>query len=256
MTIYAETVFIGNFLTDSFIFAITLTILKSKIRPARFFFAGISGGILAAVYPLTGAYGVLLRIASVFFLPAVLRKNAVIREYLLTLGVMLSVTISLGGCAFALISSGIPAFGYKNLTYGTFPILMSAAGLSLVFLLRYLHEQLYKTAARNGNIYPVRLFKGDYVVKCDAYYDSGNMVYNESGDMVIIVDEDIYGHLAAGDEERVEVFTFDSGHSIYVTDVYLEIFFTEESRLYRVKAGKGAVPPGSRAILHSDLIRS
>ncbi len=256
MTVYVEIVFISNMLIDAFICVLTLFLLKERAQKSRVLICSIVGGLASMVYPIIATYGYVVKIITAIVIPLLLKRHKKFKSFCACFIVFLSVTATLGGLTLLVTNAFGDSLSYQTMTYGTFPILVSTAGLIIVLLLSALKREVVSVRVKNSLTYDVVLSNPNAQVKCRAFYDSGNRVYTKNGERVVIVSEEVYNMLMPSTEEVVTINTPVGNSGMYVTDVELEIYFEDGgNKIYKVKAGKGTANiDGTQIILHSDMV--
>lgn len=254
MTIYVEIVFISNFLIDAFLGAMTLFLTKNPLNVKRILLFSFSGAVLSTVYPLFSKFGYLLKIFGLVVLPVFLKKNTRFKEYLVMTAVFLTVTVATGGIATGLSVFNSDGLSFDELTYGTFPILVSTSGLVVLATIGYLKKELRKIAKKNSYYCEVYITNGQNKCRCKAYYDSGNRVYANNGECVVIVSERIYNMLMPAESEYLGIYTAGGKYNMEITDAAVILLSEGEGIFYKVKAGRAFnVSADADVILHSDM---
>ena len=252
MTLYAEVVFISNFFVDTFIYVLTLIILKCNVNLKRLFISATLGGIMSTVIPIMGSYYTILKVLGIIVLPLIFRKNTNVKTYLATVSVFITVTLLLGGMVYLLdVTIGENKSVY--LYYGTFPIIYSIAGMSLIFLYVNLRKFAFYDKIKNKNIYEIEICVEGKNLRIEAYYDSGNRVYANNGEPVTIVTETIYNMFDA-EEDEVIIRTIN-GVSVLKTKKASIVVFGNENKVYNAKIAEAPLLNSEyHVILHSDML--
>lgn len=255
MTVYIEIVFLSNLLIDAFICLLTVFFLKVRPQKCRLIICSVIGAIASSVYPIFASYGYVIKIITAIIIPILLVKHKKFKSYCACFAVFLLITAALGGIVLFISSVFGDSLSYQALTYGTFPMLISGAGLAIVMLLFTLKREVASVRRRNLLIKDVVIGNRNISLKCKAFYDSGNRVYTKNGERVVIVNEDVYNMLMPSPEESVTINTPVGNSGMKVTDVELEIYFDDGiNKIYKAKAGKGMLGiGGTQIILHSDM---
>ena len=256
MTIYIEVIFLSNLLIDVFLIVVSLSVLGAKIRMTRVILSAAIGGFFSAIYPFVGRYQILLKILCGAIMPIIFRKNYKFKEYLASLTVFFAVTMILGGIVLSLTTFLSDKITYNSLTYGTFPILISASGTVAILLYSYLKRELKREIRKSDNFYDVKIYNSSGACDCRAFYDSGNRVYTKNGERVVIVGEDVYNKLMPAEVETIGVATPNGVSEMEITDARLVIYLRNgENKIYKVKAGRSALILGeAQLILHSEMM--
>ena len=254
MTVYVEIVFISNFLIDAFLGAITLSLTKNPPNVKRIALFSLFGAFLSTIYPLLSQFGYLLKIFGLAAMPVFLKKYNRFREYLVMTAVFLTVTVATGGLVLGLSVFTAQGLTFDELSYGTFPILISSCGLIVLILTEYLKKELWKIRKKNSYFCEIYIMNGQKKCRCKAYYDSGNRVYANNGECVVIVSERIYNMLMPAKSEFLGINTAGGKYNMEITDAAVILLSDGEGIFYKVKAGKAFnVSADADVILHSDM---
>lgn len=254
MTVYAEFVFLSNVVVDAFIGALSVIVLRAKIGAIRLFLFSITGGLVSCVYPLVGDYGYLLKALCALLLPVFLIKIDKFKTYCTIVAVFVAISFGMGGAVLALNVLFHSGLSFVDMTYGRIPLIISCAGLIIIILYSICVKNRVHIANKNGNVYKVSIKNDNGFCNCRAFYDTGNRVYTNYGERVIIVSERVYNKLMPAREEEISIYTPSGIDGIRTTDAELVIYFPSGvNKIYNVKAGKGRVMGGVQIILHSDM---
>lgn len=253
MTLYVEIVFLSNFMIDAFLGALTLFLLKCPLEVKRIGIFSLLGAIMSAIYPVLANYGYLLKISGLIILPIFLKKFSKFKDYLITLAVFLTVTVAAGGLTFAFANFTSVDLTYNELTYGVFPLVTSASGLILLSVAQYLKKELKLTHKKNSLYYEVYILNDRCKCRCRAFYDSGNRVYANNGECVVIVSDRVYNMLMPAESEYLGIYTAAGKYNMEITDAVVFVLKDGEGSVYKVKAGRSNVATDTDMILHSDM---
>ena len=232
MIYYVEIVFISNFLIDLFIFVFCVAVLKKKYNFFRLIFASVVGGIASCAYPLTGKYAILIKIFCALVLPAIYCKNCRWKEYLTSFAVFIAVSMGLAGIVVAINYAFFYGLGTEELTYGKIPIVFSTAGLVLILIYSFVKKNFAKVVGKNSFIYDVVIANENCTCKTKAYYDSGNRVYTNYGERVVLLNDKLYNMLMPAVEEEVFIHTPTGLSRIEVTDATVLIYLDDGDNKY------------------------
>ena len=254
MTVYVEYIFMSNVVIDAFIAAFTVIVLRGKVSVMRLIFASVTGGIISCVYPLVGNYGYLLKLFCAVLLPVILIKIDKFRTYCTTVAVFLAISFALGGIVLAFSVMLEKGLSFHSLTYGEIPFILSSAGLIVLIIYAILRKNYKKISSYNKNIYNVTITNGNGFCNCKAFYDTGNRVYTNYGERVVLVSERVYNKLMPAEEGTVYISTPQGSGFIPVVDAEIVIYFPSgDNKIYYVKAGKGQINGDIPIILHGDM---
>ena len=253
MVVYSEVIFISNFFTDIFLYLFTLTLLKSKINKFRVISAGIIGGICSAVLPYMWSYTSFIKIGLLIILPAVFRRNGNFKSYTTTLAAFLAVTLFIGGAVYAL-KIQIGGVNKIYIGYGLIPVLFSISGMAGLYFYKSLKGRIKSEINKNKNVYTVEISDGYTKIKKEAYFDSGNRVYADNGEPVVIVDKEIYNKFD-GDESDVIIRTVNGITSLKCKFAEIKIYFNrDKNMIYKTAIAKAPYMSSDyNIILHSDM---
>lgn len=253
MIVYFEIVLLSNFFIDVFLYALTLTLLKCKINKFRVAIAGITGAICSAILPYAWNYVNVIKIGLIIILPSLFRKNVTFKSYTTTLGVFLAVTLFFGGTVYAL-KIQIAGLNKIYIDYGIIPILFSVSGIASIYFYRSIKSGIKCEVNKNKNIYMTEISDGRTRIKKEAYFDSGNRVYADNGEPVVIVSKEIYNKFE-GEESEVVIRTINGITSLKCKFAEIKIYLNDdENMIYKTVIAKAPqMSSDYKIILHNDM---
>ena len=188
MKVYVELVLADNFALTFLLARLTYYLLGEMPSKVRMFFGSLFGAVCAVFYPLIENNFLLLAaklcvyagISAILFRPRRLLKGMIF---------FLLLTFTYGGALFAL--------GY--LTYGSlidaltkpfvsFPIGVGLLTAYVMFAtVKVLARKLKKSRDVREFLYDAELRMFDKTVKCRAFLDSGNRLYDDSSGLPVVI---------------------------------------------------------------------
>jgi len=188
MEAYIEYVILDNFTIDLLILLIVINILRFKVKKGRILLSaslGTAGAVVMPIIPLAAAIAVRIILAPLMIL--ILRKYKSLKEYILTLLIMLAVTFGAGGAVMAIFNMSV-SDNYMFINYPQGGIVgLSALGIIIIF---YAVKQLSlftRVIPQGRELYDVTVKIGDDLIKMKAFYDSGNSLYDNDYKPVLII---------------------------------------------------------------------
>lgn len=188
MIVYADIIFVENLIINFIILYVTALLKKIKISYFRIILASTCGSLYAilAIRIDNVFYKLILSILMVIIICPT--KN--IRKILETLTVFYLVSISTGGASIAIsyLFNGYAINTLKGIPVVSFPIMISAIGVTIgVFLIMLTINNVKSKISKNNIIYDVEIFIGTKKAKIKALLDTGNMLKDPITNRSVIV---------------------------------------------------------------------
>lgn len=256
MTVYIEYVFMDNFAINLLILYITLAACRKKISVARLILSACIGSFFSVLYPFIGSYNyavkTLLGLAMVLI--AASYKN--IKDLVRALIIFYLISFSLAGAVIMLSSYNVVHLTDFNGKYQLFPFCVTVSAFIMLFVGKYIIKDIYRKKIQESSIYSgvVKTEKG--VVDINAFYDSGNRLYDpESRQPMVIISENLYEKLGEKSGEEVIVKTVGGIRTLKTVSIDFGIYFPGQgNKMYRVKAGVSESLNGDYdLILHTEM---
>lgn len=192
MEAYIEYVILDNFAVDLLILLITLNILSIRIIKYKVFLGALIGTIGAVIMPVIPfVIAIIIRIILAPLMCLVVARYTKVKEYILTLLVMIVVTFAIGGAIIAIFNMSV-ADNYLILHYPDGGIIgLSAFAVILVYYVFIQLRNSFRFKIDKRELYNVELIIGENRIECKGFYDSGNSLYDNSNKPVLILDKDI-----------------------------------------------------------------
>ena len=187
MEIIVEAVLIDNFCLDLFLsYAATLAV-RRKTEVRRFLLAATIGSGLALLSPLVLRFALLYKIATLFLLTAILFGKWSLREYLIFTFVYAFINFTFAG-VLSFFLGGTLKLSFIGLDRG----LIVAAVAASCFVFLYSFRQI--TGLLRERRYVSKLARVEFVCgekrfELSALFDTGNLLTDEDGNDVILIDE-------------------------------------------------------------------
>lgn len=258
MQVYIELALVENFCMDFTLLYAAKVISKNQASVWRLVLGAVFGACFAVLFPLfklSGAWAVVVKIASGFALCLISCKIKGIKSFIKFCGFFFILTALLGGALIGVFSlAGLDYKAGEGYMLSSIPIgIPLFGGLLVIIGAKKLAERLKKT---HKNTVICRIYAGQSKVEIKGFFDSGNKVYSGGVPVSVIpettaeklidkkrIKESVKIHTVAG-SRSMDVFTADK----------IEIDFGE--KINTVSGVKIGVSPQriDRAVLHCDLL--
>ncbi len=230
---YIEKVFGILLAEDLFIGFVLSQLLKNKNLPKILFFS-FSDAFLYCLFCLKNFPLYPYYFIKLFLFPLAFMQNVDFQKYLTN------------GTLFGLVFLALRGIG-KLLPQETVPFGTVGTGC-IVLLLLPLFKNIRTVKKDNENLRKVTITDGRKTIKITAYYDSGNQVYAEKGEPVMIVNTSVYNSFSNPTDEEIIV---DSLGGIRVLPAKKIAVLSEKGKLVPVKMALSERKIQYKAILHS-----
>ena len=184
MTVYAEQIFIDNLLIDAAILYATCRILARRVRVWRIVLGAGIGSVSALLSAILGGSVLpwIFKIVTAPIMVLVCCKHTSARSYCLTLGVMLGITVALGGVCYGLLC----AFGADVLP--RIPIgLLTVAVVALSIVIEIIARHCVRRRNESACECEVEVVYADKKSSFTAFLDTGNTLRDSHNGLPIIL---------------------------------------------------------------------
>lgn len=256
MQAYIEYVVLNNLLINALVLVLALRFCRWKINRIAVFCAAAIGTVYAVFLPLCDILNVFVfKIILSALMCVIVTGKCGVKKYVAVYSCFLALTFALGG-----ISTGaINLLGFGDKTNSTLlPFFVGAGGLMLVGAERLIYKYIVLSRRKNMYVSDVEIAANGKILKCRAYFDSGNRLYYHNKPTVIVdkslalefygqdgldkIQKDTYVGTVAG-QKKVKVFPLE----------YLSVDGTED-KIYGVMAAVSNRLSGDyKVVLHCDL---
>lgn len=257
MQVYVEYALIENFCMDFTLLVAAKAASKNPAKYARIGVASVLGACFAVAYPLfglSGAVGIIVKIASGAAMCAIAGKFQSVKGYLKFTALFTAATFVTGGALIALFS--LAGVSYKQgggYVLSSVPVgipLFAALMLALVII-----KLRWKFVGNKSVSAYCKIYFKDKSAVCSAFYDSGNKVYL-GGAPVSIIPSYIAKKLDAsgGIKTFAEIHTVAGKSKIPVFTAEKIEIDDGKSKITRQNVALGISPRHiNKIVLHPDL---
>ena len=192
MTIYADQMFLENFVMNFLILYMTALFSRIKYKWHRI----IIGSVLGAIYVIFSYifyfydfHQIWWKVLLSFGIVVIAFKFERLADFVRTLFCFYAITFFIGGVSFGLsFFLNIYTIQEDGIIYvADFPVSIIAGATALaIMLIRYLMEFMKNRASIEQFIYPVEIFILGYKAKINAFFDSGNNVTEPLSDYPVV----------------------------------------------------------------------
>lgn len=238
-----------------FVQYLTLILLNKQINIIRLIISSLAGSIIYILSLYIDNYGYALISLLPFINTIILNSFCHVKDYLTSVFIFIALYFAIiGSSVFIAYLINIKSV---NIIYflGYIPYYISISCIVITFLIIYIKKELLKINLINENILKAEILNENFSCRINAYYDSGNMIYAKNGEMVVIVNENLYNELMPATNVNITVATITEEKCIPATPVLLKIYFQDGmNKIYKVMAGKGKIESHRyNIILHKDM---
>lgn len=257
MQVYIEYVVLNNLLINALVLTLSLKFSRWKTNKLAIFLSSAVGTVYAVFLPLCDYLNIFVfKILLALIMVAIVSGRCKVKKYVSIALIFFAITFALGG-----ITTGIEnifSFDIGNVNASLVPFYVGLGGLSLLCLYKLLYK--YITLAKRKKSYEneIVIAANGKIIKCKAYFDSGNKLYYHNKPTVII-DKSIALELYEPSEinniqENTQVNTVSGEEKLKVFPLeYLELESTKD-KIYGVMAAISDCIRGEyKVVLHCDL---
>lgn len=187
MEILVEAVLLDNFCMDVFIgYSATLLTKRAPNYP-RIFLSALLGSGFALLSPLVTRFEIAFKLAVLFLCTAVLSGKSTLKGYLILTFVYACLTFAFAGI-LSFFLGGRLSVTFIGISKGFVVAVISASCFFFAYAVRQV-SGLIKEGKRKDRFARVELIFGETRFDLPALFDSGNLLTDQSGADVILVDE-------------------------------------------------------------------
>lgn len=256
MEAYIEYVIWDNFTMDLLIMLIALNALRMKIDKLRVLLSaalGTTGAVLMPIVPFYAA--IIIRIISAPLMCLIAVRLRTLKEYILILLVMVTVTFALGGAVMGIFNMSVKG-NFLIMHYPDGGVIgLSALAVILVY---YGIKQLgiyMKSRRIDRELYDVILNNS----KLKAFYDSGNNLYDNQFRPVLILSnehKDLLNNLKTGEKITINTIKGAYQSDSYILDKLLIYINGQVNTIYNVSCAASEISFGHYdLLLHREMIK-
>ena len=201
VAIYADIVFLVNFIMNFTIFWIVTKLAKRKIKFYRILLGAVVAAFLYSLFIFVptarGFYNFFTAVLIVTVALFVVFGRTDYKKFLLYMAYAHGVAFMIGGMTMA-INNYINTGAFRHFSFGllAISILLSYVGLKLA------HLCIQKITLAKQMFYTIKIFKGEDIVQIRTLVDTGNSLIEPiSGIPVVIAQEDYIKKLAIKEED-------------------------------------------------------
>lgn len=189
MEVYIEYVILDNLIINSILIYLTSITLRFKVNKYRILPASVVGTIFAIFLPfikLQNYLLILLKMLVGLFIVLIFSKfnfKSIMLNYL----IFVTYTFLMGGLCFGILYLLNSNVSINGLIIYNFNIPISLIVL-IIFIYFLILQKFIKYRKNIVNLtYPVELFKDDKLFKLNGFLDTGNQIYDDLGNPIIVI---------------------------------------------------------------------
>lgn len=280
MSVYIEYVIIDNFIIDYILLyavSVSMRLKRNKYMLALSAALGTAAAVVLPLLSVADILSVLIKFFTAAFMVAMISRKG-FKFYVISLILFFTYSFALGGCVIGVLMLLCADIYYAaSLNYSLdFPV---GVILGACFVYTLLIIKLAKYIEKKRHIYPfireVCLFYKGRQIKTCGYIDSGNRMYDENGEPVILISSylagkiipqetllKLYAGLYSGKDfvKKKIVTAFNQKSYMYLFKIVkLLIYFKDEVNTIENVSVAAALTgfkeiEGCQVLLHADLI--
>ena len=254
MVVYIETVLLTNFAINALVIYLTLITVRQRLYFMRIFLASLLGALLALTIPFLNGNLIIYRIASIFLLVSVIANYSELKHYFLCFLVFMVYTFLLAGITEGLINLFSPTVFAKDTEW--LPFWISLSALLMLVGIRMSLKFILKARSISKNSFRVEVSISKRIYRVNAYYDTGNRLYEpKTMTPIVMLSPKYFNNVKT--TQQIKVSTVSGFETLKAMPLdYIKIY--NDGRINKIENIVGALSKtefnGYQMLLHSDMV--